>query len=47
LKAARSKRSMAAAATRIVCLSCVPVTGGPVIPTLCSAYGLLFAKTFG
>ncbi len=42
----RSKPAMSAATT-IVCVGCLPVTGGTGSPSMCIACGILIAKTFG
>ena len=45
LTGAKSKPAMTAATT-IVCLACIPVSGAAASPALCIACGILFAKTF-
>lgn len=46
LKVAKSKPSMAAATT-VVCLSCIPIAGTCASASMCVACGILIAKTLG
>lgn len=46
LKVARSKPSLSLG-TAIICLSCIPIAGGPASASMCVACGILITKMFG